>query len=124
MDTRSIKTLTGVHPQLCALAVVAQKRMESRDDGLSFIVTEGLRSKERQAQLVKSGASQTMNSKHLEGLAFDVAATVNGEVRWDWPLYPKVAEVIKSVARDLGLKITWGGDWKTLRDGPHYQLEV
>jgi peptidoglycan L-alanyl-D-glutamate endopeptidase CwlK len=64
-----------------------------------------------------------MNSRHLTGHAVDVVCYVNGKVRWDWPLYEKLSETVKECARELEVPITWGGDWKSLRDGPHYELD-
>jgi len=120
LNDRSEKNLTGVHPVLVA---VVRRAAELLPDGLGFIVTEGLRTRERQAQLVKGGASQTMNSKHLTGHAVDLAATIGGEVRWDWPLYTKLAVAMKRAASEQGTAITWGGDWKTLKDGPHFEID-
>ena len=51
-----------------------------------------------------------------------VAVLVAGEVRWDWPLYVRLSEVIKGVAAEQCVPITWGGDWRGFRDGPHYEL--
>ena len=85
------------------------------------MVTEGLRSKERQKELVAAGASKTMNSRHITGHAVDLAAYVNG-IRWDWPLYEKIAKAMKQAAYELNIKIEWGGDWKSFKDGPHIQL--
>lgn len=123
MDTRSERNLNGVNPKLCAVIHLTHDRLADDPDGMSFIVTEGLRTTERQAKLVKAGASQTMNSYHLRGNAVDIAVTLDGEVRWDWPLYEKISDVFKQAAADLHVKITWGGDWK-MRDGPHYQIEA
>jgi peptidoglycan L-alanyl-D-glutamate endopeptidase CwlK len=117
LNPRSEKSLIGVNP---ALVAVVRRAAEITDT--QFIVTEGLRTKERQAQLVKAGASQTMNSKHLTGHAVDLAAVVDGEVRWDWPLYHKLAGVMLAAAKEVGTPITWGGSWKTFPDGPHFQL--
>lgn len=117
LNVRSEKNLVGVHEDL----VKVVRRAASITD-VDFIVTEGLRSKERQALLVKAGASQTMNSKHLTGNAVDLAAVVAGDVRWDWPLYSKLAKVMKQAAKDVGVTIEWGGDWKSFKDGPHFQL--
>lgn len=119
MDARSEKNLTGVHPALAAVAHLAYARMTGE---LSFIVTEGLRTLERQRELVRTGASQTLKSKHLEGRAFDVAATINGRVHWDWPLYVTISGVMKEAAKELGVQIEWGGDWVSFPDGPHFQL--
>jgi peptidoglycan L-alanyl-D-glutamate endopeptidase CwlK len=124
MGQRSERNLIDVNPRLVAVVRLAHERMASDPDGLSFIVTEGRRSIERQAQLVKAGASRTMASYHLRGDAVDIAVTMGGEVHWDWPLYEKLSHVFKRAARDLKVNLTWGGDWSTLRDGPHYQIEA
>jgi peptidoglycan L-alanyl-D-glutamate endopeptidase CwlK len=89
---------------------------------MGFIVTEGIRTKERQAQLVKSGASTTLNSRHLTGHAVDLAVRVDGTIRWDWPLYYKLGAQVKEAARIEGIPIEWGGDWLKFKDGPHFQL--
>lgn len=89
---------------------------------VDFIVTEGLRTKERQVKLVASGASQIMNSRHLTGHAVDLAALIEGEIHWDWPLYYKLADAMKMAAKDLKIPLEWGGDWKEFKDGPHFQL--
>ncbi|MCT7656151.1 M15 family metallopeptidase [Oceanimonas sp. NS1] len=118
---RSEQNLHGVHPDL--VAVVRQALALTVVD---FMVTEGVRTPERQRELVKRGASQTMNSLHLpqaDGYAHavDLAAWV-GEVRWDWPLYHKIADAMKQAAAELGIPIEWGGDWTSFKDGPHFQL--
>ena len=82
-----------------------------------------LRTPARQAELKRAGASQTLNSRHLTGHAVDVAAWVDGDVRWDWPLYPRIASAFKQAARELNTPIIWGGDWPRLRDGPHFELD-
>lgn len=115
LSDRDRKRLAGVHPDLV--------RVVERARGYAdFIVTEGLRTVERQKQLVASGASQTMASRHLTGHAVDLAALVGGEVRWDWPLYHKLAEAMKRAAKECGVAIVWGGDWRTFKDGPHFEL--
>ncbi|EFO7793056.1 M15 family metallopeptidase [Escherichia coli] len=74
-------------------------------------------------QLVAEGKSQTMNSRHLTGDAVDVVAYIGSQVSWEWPLYEKIAQAFKQAAAELGIAIEWGGDWKTLKDGPHFQLK-
>lgn len=123
MDARSETRLAGVNANLVAVVRRAHELVQDRADGLGFIVTEGLRNITRQAELVKAGASQTLKSRHLIGEAVDLAATVGGEVRWDWPLYGKLNEAMQAAAKESGVVLTWGGDWKTLRDGPHWQIE-
>lgn len=116
-SARSRRALKGVHPDLVAVAEDALALSP-----IDFRVIEGLRSPARQAELVRAGASRTLNSRHLTGHAIDVVALVNGEVRWDWPLYPRIAAAFKQAARTRGVKLVWGGDWARLRDGPHFEL--
>lgn len=118
LSSRSRAHLTGVHPAL--VAVVERAITKSPVD---FMITEGLRSSDRQAALVAAGASRTQRSRHLTGHAVDVAALVDGQVRWDWPLYGRIAAAFKAAATELETPIVWGGDWKTLRDGPHFELD-
>lgn len=118
LSSRSLSRLEGVHPDL--VRVVKRAITITPVD---FGITEGLRTKERQRQLVKAGASQTMNSRHLTGHAVDVVAYIGSDVRWDWPLYPRIAKAFREAARIEGVKIFWGGDWPRLRDGPHFELD-
>ncbi|WP_097411346.1 M15 family metallopeptidase, partial [Escherichia coli] len=115
---RSEKNLEGVKPQLVA---VVRRALELTE--VDFGITEGLRTKERQKQLVAEGKSQTMNSRHLTGDAVDVVAWVGSQVSWDWPLYEKIAQAFKQAAAELGTAIEWGGEWRSLKDGPHFQLK-
>jgi peptidoglycan L-alanyl-D-glutamate endopeptidase CwlK len=87
LSKRSMDRLAGVHPDLVAVVHRAISRTE-----VDFAVLEGLRTEARQRQLVKAGASKTMNSRHLTGHAVDLGAWVGSTVRWDWPLYLKIAE--------------------------------
>jgi len=116
LSQRLIDRLNGVHPDLVSVVKHAIERSE-----VDFMVTEGLRTKERQKELVAAGASKTMNSRHITGHAVDLAAYVNG-IRWDWPLYEKIAKAMKQAAYELNIKIEWGGDWKSFKDGPHFQI--
>ena len=116
-SVRSVKNLAGVHPDLVAVMNAAIK-----DSPLDFAITDGLRTPERQQKLAAVGATATLNSRHLTGHAVDVAVFVDGQVRWDWPLYDALAVHIKKCAAELKIPIEWGGDWKRFRDGPHYQL--
>lgn len=117
LSQKSLDRLSGVHPDLVR---VVKRAIELTD--IDFAVLEGVRSKARQEQLVAAGASKTMNSRHITGHAVDLGAIVGGSVRWDWPLYAKVATVVKKAAAELSVPIEWGGDWRTFKDGPHFQL--
>lgn len=117
LSKRSIDNLNGVKAELKILFLVAI--CESPYD---FLVTEGVRSIERQRELVAKGKSKTMNSYHLSGRAVDICVLINGKANWDFDRYESVAKHIKKVAKNMGLNITWGGDWK-FRDACHFQLE-
>lgn len=118
LDDNSEVRLVGVHRDLVAVV----RRAAGLSD-LDFIVTEGIRSLDRQAALLKAGATQTMHSRHLTGHAVDLAARVEGEVRWDWPLYDYLGRIMKLAAHELDVAIIWGGDWQRFRDGPHFELD-
>ena len=115
---KSLEKLKGVNLKLVKLMKEAIK--ESPYD---FMITDGLRSMERQQELFKQGKSKTLKSYHLTGNAVDIALIVNKEVNWDFALYREVAKHIKKIAKEQGIKITWGGDWKNFKDGPHFQIE-
>lgn len=124
-DERSLRNLQGIHPDL--------RRVMDRalqEAPFAFIVTEGLRTPARQRELVRIGASKTLNSRHITGHAVDLVpfvdidkdGRVETEEMYSWPLYHKLAPVIKAAAAKEGVDIVWGGDWKSFRDGPHFEL--
>lgn len=76
LSQRSLRNLEGVHPRLVALV-----REAVALSPVDFMITEGLRTPERQVSLVRAGASRTLNSRHLTGHAVDVAALVDGQTR-------------------------------------------
>jgi len=117
LSQKSLDRLTGVHPHLVEIV----KRAADLDV-IDFAVLEGVRSTLRQAELVAAGASRTLKSRHLTGHAVDLGAFVAGTLRWDWPLYHKINDVMQWAAKDQGIRIEWGGHWKSFPDGPHFQL--
>ena len=124
-DSRSLRNLQGIHPDL-------RRVMERalREAPFPFIVIEGLRTPQRQKELVRIGASKTMNSRHLTGHAVDIVpfvdidkdGKVETEEMYSWPLYHLLAPVVKRVATEEKVSIVWGGDWKSFKDGPHFEL--
>lgn len=114
---QSLRLMKGLHPDLL---MVLDRAIEITP--LDLRVLEGRRTLERQKILVAKGASKTMKSRHLTGHAVDIAPVIDGTVRWDWPLYYKIAPAIKEAAQEVGVSIEWGGDWRTFKDGPHWQL--
>jgi peptidoglycan LD-endopeptidase CwlK len=118
-SARSLKNLQGIHPDL---RKVIDRALQ--DSPLDFVVVEGLRTKERQKELVASGASRTLNSRHITGHAVDlVPIGPNGKAAFDWPLYNRLGPAVKAAAAKEGVAIVWGGDWKSFRDGPHFELD-
>ena len=115
--SRSLGRLQGIHPDL---RKVMDRAIATTD--IDFTVLEGVRTMSRQRKLVASGASRTLRSRHLTGHAVDIAPLVDGKVSWDWPIYHRLAPTIKKAAQDVGVKIEWGGDWRSFKDGPHWQL--
>jgi peptidoglycan L-alanyl-D-glutamate endopeptidase CwlK len=118
-SARSLKNMVGIHPDLRR---VLDRALQ--DSPLDFSVIEGLRTLERQKQLVASGASQTLNSRHLTGHAVDLLPIgPDGKGAFDWPLYNKLGPAVKAAANAEGVALDWGGDWKKFKDGPHFELD-
>lgn len=117
LSKRSQERLSGVHSDLQQMVRSAILTTE-----VDFAVLEGKRSLAKQKQLFQTGASQTMNSRHLTGHAVDLGAWVGGEIRWDWPLYHKIYKAMNIAAFKHKITLEWGGNWKNFPDGPHFQL--
>lgn len=133
LNKGSQEKLLDIHPDLARVVYRAAEITT-----VPFVVTEGKRTLDRQKNLVKSGASTTMRSRHVAEMnqcgqpcAVDLAAFIDvdgdgavdaGEIRWDWPLYSKINEAMQEAGRIEGVPIEWGGSWKSFRDGCHWQL--
>ncbi len=124
LTERDRKRLDGVHPDLVRVIERA-----AQISPIEFRVLEGLRTRERQAELVKQGASHTMRSRHITGHAVDIAPYLDTdgdgdrEVSWHWPHYHALAPWIKRAAEQEGVRIIWGASWMTFPDGPHWELD-
>lgn len=123
LSQRDHDRLAGVHPHIVRVVLAA-----ARISDVPFAVLEGLRTLERQRQLVAAGASQTMNSRHLTGHAVDLAPMIDHdgdgrlEITWAWPMYHRLAVFVKRAAAAESVSLQWGGDWVGFKDGPHWQL--
>ena len=117
LGKKSQKALIGVHPDIVKVVTRALEISV-----IDFAVIEGLRTLERQKALYAAGATKTLKSRHLTGHAVDIAPYINGSIRWDWPLFYKIADAMKAASKELGITLEWGGDWKSFKDGPHWQL--
>ena len=125
LTSASYAKLRGVHPDL--VRVVLRCADDWADPATGFIVTCGVRTLEEQKILKTKGASKTLRSRHLKAAngfahAVDLACTIKGQVRWDWPLYDRLAKRMKAAAKAEKVPLEWGGEWVSFKDGPHYQL--
>lgn len=99
---RSRERLKGVDSRLVNVLNELIKIMD-------VTVIEGLRTKERQEELLKQGATKTKFSKHIEGKAVDIAPY---PIDWkDRDRFHYMGGMIRGISQQLGIKIRWGGDW-------------
>ena len=91
-----------------------------------FSVLEGHRSLERQYKLYKEGKSQIDGRRKMgkhnysPSLAVDI---VPWPIDWnDIDRFKELAVIIKRIAKEKGIKIVHGGDWKSFKDYPHWQI--
>lgn len=133
LNPASLDKLQGVHPDLVRVVKKAAELTEQ-----PFIVVEGRRDLARQKKLLAAGATTLLKSRHLTGHAVDLVPVIDGKVRWDWPLYLKLAVTMRAAAQALNIPIRWGGTWdvinstkgafttamlsKKFPDGPHFEL--
>ena len=105
LGKRSLDRLIGVDERM--VAVVKYAIGVTKQD---FSVICGLRTIEEQRALVAKGASQTMKSKHIDGLAVDLMAYIDGG-RWELNLYDEIADAMAEGARAADIPIRWGAAW-------------
>lgn len=132
LSRRSEARLVGVHPDLVAVVRRAIQITE-----VDFGVLEGVRTLERQRELVAKGASQTMNSRHLTGHAVDLFAWAPDRLgrpgaSWEAEHYKEIANAMFAAAGNVrtilpggwsvGVHIEWGGHWRWFKDLTHFQL--
>lgn len=113
MNERDITRLRGVHPDICRVL---------HDVDYPFVVVEGVRTIERQRELMAAGKTKTLNSRHLTGHAVDIAPLVDGRISWEWRHFNELARAVRSSCKRCGVVLEWGGDWKRFPDGPHWQI--
>lgn len=107
LSERSLKALSTTHADM--QRVIKRAIQISPVD---FSIIEGLRTREKQAEYVRKGASQTMKSSHLTGSAVDIVPFVNGRLDWDnWDNIYAMTAAVQKAAEELGVNIRWGGAW-------------
>lgn len=114
LSARCELRLEGVHPDLVRVV------RNAAAGGALFRVTEGLRTPERQRQLVAEGKSQTLDSRHLTGHAVDVLPLVDGQPTFDWKYYFPLADAFRAASIAEGVAVVWGGAWgQLMQDYPN-----
>ena len=129
-SSSSMERLLSAHPDLQRLFLEVIKRYDCT-------VLEGIRTMERQRELVRTGKSKTLASKHLKGWAVDV---VPYPIDWSAQGQERMrhfAGFVFGVAAGLGMidRLRWGGDWdgdamtrgdglrdQSFMDLPHFEL--
>ena len=106
LSQRSLDRLQGVDERLVK---IVSRAIQITDT--DFGVIQGLRTEEEQKALVEKGASKTMKSKHLDGLAVDLMAYIGGRGSWELNVYDNIAEAMQQAASEEGVDIRWGAAW-------------
>ena len=99
---RSRKRLEGVDAKLVNVLNELIKIMD-------VTVIEGVRSEERQRELLKKGATKVKYSKHMSGKAVDIAPY---PIDWeDRERFHYMGGMLRGIGQQLGIRVRWGGDW-------------
>ena len=106
LSQRSLDRLEGVKPDLIN---VVKRAIELTT--IDFGVIEGVRTEERQKELVAKGASKTMKSKHLDGNAVDLMVFIGSRGSWELNLYDEIADAMRTAAIEEGVYVKWGAAW-------------
>ena len=115
LTQRDKARLKGVHPDLVR---VVEKYLEI--GSVPILIIEGVRTLATQKKYLAKGATTTLRSRHLTGHAIDIGP--RDTPLSHWPPYYAIAKDFKKAAQLVGVSVEWGGDWKSFKDGPHWQL--
>ena len=107
LSQKSLDRLEGVNDDMVR---VVKKAIELTK--VDFGVICGLRTVEEQEELVAKGASQTMKSKHIDGLAVDLMAYLGGRASWELNLSDDIADAMKEAAKLENGGVRWGAAWQ------------
>jgi len=122
LSKSSKKNMEGVHYTLQA---VANRAIEITKVDFGIPETGGLRSADVQHVLYLEGSSKCdgykVKSYHQTGRALDFFA-YDGGATWDDLKLAMVATAFLQAASELGVKLKWGGNFKSFKDFPHVEL--
>ena len=125
-----------------ALSKASQERLDQCCDDLKSIVKEllhymdvsvleGERTKSDQEKYYKKGTSnakfgQSPHNYHpslaVDIIPYPVPKTSNGEWDNNSEIWDDMSMLVKEISKELGIDITWGGDFKSLVDKPHFEI--
>lgn len=118
LNQRSLGRLKYLHPDLVSVVHLAVKYSKQR-----FQVTQGIRTIAQQRDYLAAGKSRTLDSRHLTAHAIDFHALDDkGNALWEAVFYAEIARAVFKAAKELGIEIKWGGNWKSFKDYPHFHL--
>ena len=122
MSSSSEVSSNGVNTDL--MTVYNRANALAQQQGFTIHIRQGVRTQADQRRYVASGASKTLNSRHLTGDALDLEVKYAGKKTdaQDWHWVRKINTVMQQASRDVGIPVEWGGNWKTFKDGFHFQL--
>ena len=76
---------------------------------MDVTIIEGLRSEERQKELLEQGKTKTKFSKHIKGKAVDLAPY---PIDWkDRERFHYMGGMLRGIGKQLNTDVRWGGDW-------------
>ena len=120
---RSMVRMIGVNPDLVK---VAHRALGLSPIDFGIPALGGLRTADEQYKLYQEKASQLdgfqKKSYHQTGNALDVYAYVHGRASWDELHLTTIAAAMLQAASELGVKLEWGGHWRSFKDMPHFQI--
>ncbi len=112
--------LRSINPTLADVV----RRAESLA-GVRFVIGSGRRDAALQRKAVEWGWSRTHDSDHLDGNAVDLwPIDQDGAVNFDSKSQAEIVQAMKQAARELGVVLDIGADWKRFKDKPHFAIKT
>ena len=126
-STSMVDFISKLHPAIRQRAL--DFLAKAKEQGIDLKITFGLRTFEEQQKIYDQGRTEVSKAKgekivtkakpgqsfHNYGLAIDVVPIVKGKADWESKIWSKIGEIGKSVG------FSWGGDWKSFKDLPHFE---
>lgn len=116
-STRSLKARAELHPLL-------QKVVDEAIKEVDFVILDAQRGRGEQERAFKQGNSKAHFGQSAHNYAPAVAMDICPyPIDWnDVPKFVAMSKVVKAKAKALGVELVYGGDWKSIKDYPHFEL--